>query len=877
VVVSPEQREQGPGQPSGVVTLLFTDIEGSTKLLRALSAEDSLAAFALHGAVLREVFRRYRGYEQRTEGDSFFLVFQDAGDAVAAAVEAQRALTVQAWPGGLPVRVRMGLHTGEPTPVAGDYVGLDVHRAARIAAAGHGGQVLLSRATRASAAMPSGVGLRDLGEHRLKDLARPEWIFQLEIDGLERDFPPLNSLETPSNLPSAVTPLVGRDADVAVVEGLLGTVGVRMVTITGPGGSGKTRLALAAAWRLGEVFRNGLVFVDLTTVTDPTKVGAAIELALDLPSIPDVEAIENVATQLRDRAVLLVLDNFEHVPTAAGDLARLLAGTRRVKTIVTSRTALRIAAERECPLPPLAAEAAIALFVDRARAVRPAFDPTGAEAGAVREICARLDHLPLAIELAAAGVRLLSVEQIRHRLDSRLGLLEGVRRDVPARQRTLHDTIAWSYDLLPAEASELLCHVAVFVGGFTLEAVERVSPGDTDTFAGVGTLVDQNLLRHDVDAGRFSMLETIREFALDEARSRGLFTEASRRHAAFFAELGEQTEAGLRAADTAVRVRLDDELPNLRAALLWALESEPPHGELAARLAITLGQHWYTHGRAVEGAACLRRVHALEGVPLGLRARVAQRLGVLLDQQADKAGAAEVLTEALELFRQAGDRAGEARALNSLGSASRTVGSTTRARELYDEALRIRVEIGDRAGISVTTFNLGQLAMDDGDHDTARRLFELSHDLDTSLGDDWGAMIGSLGIAAAAVAQGDLDAAPPRLADAVRFFLAAEDEDHLSEALSVCAAEACARQQFERSARLLGAVEGLWAGLGFSLSPVDDVYVETCRSAVRAAMSPEAFAAAHAEGRAMTPAQAVAFAVDGLAPHPATLGSGTRP
>ncbi len=875
--MSPEQREPALGRPSGVVTLLFTDIEGSTRLLRTLSAEDSLAAFALHGRVLREAFRRHGGYEQRTEGDSFFVVFQDAGAAVAAATDAQRMLAAQAWPGGRPVGVRMGLHTGEPTPVAGDYVGLDVHRAARIAAAGHGGQVLLSRTTRASAALPRGVSLRDLGEHRLKDLARPEWIFQLETEGLEGDFPPLNSLETPSNLPAPVTPLLGRDADLAAVVRMLDLDDVRMVSVTGPGGSGKTRLALAAAQRLGEAFRNGLVFVDLTTVTDPSKVAGAIELALDLPSTTDVPAIENVVAQLRDRAVLLVLDNFEHVAAAAGDVATLLAGARRVKTVVTSRTALRIAAEREYPLQPLAAEAALALFVDRARAVRPEFDPTGTQADVVREICDRLDHLPLAVELAAAGVKLLSVEQVRQRLAGRLGLPSGVRRDVPARQQTLRDTIAWSFDLLSPEASELLCRAAVFVGGFTLEAIEGVSAGDVDPVAGVATLVDQSLLRHDPGAGRFSMLETIREFALEEARSRGLLAEANRRHAVFFADLAEQAEGGPQGAAQAARVRLDDDLPNLRAALLWALEAEPPQGELAATVAVALGQHWYTHGRAVEGAAWLRRVHALEGVPPGLRARVAQRLGVLLDQQADKSGATEVLAQALDLFRQVGDRAGQARALNSLGSASRTVGSTARARELFEQSLRLRVEIGDEAGVSVTTFNLGQLALDDGDHATARRLFERSHDIDAALGDEWGAMIGSLGVAAAAIAQGDLEAAPARLADAVRFFLGSEDEDHLAEALSVCAEEACARQLFERAARLLGAVEGLWEGLGFSLSPVDDLYVERCRSAVRAAMGTGAFARARAEGRAMTPDQAVAFAVDAYAAHAAEPGAGARP
>lgn len=861
--MSPEQRDIERIQPSGVVTLLFTDIEGSTKLIRALPPQDSLEAFAIHGRVLREGIQRYAGYEERTEGDSFFVVFQEADDAVAAAADIQRALAAQTWPGDMPVKVRMGMHTAEPTPVDGGYFGLDVHRAARISSVGHGGQVLLSEATRAAAKLPPGVALRDLGEHRLKDLAGPEWIFQLEIDGLANDFPPLNSLETPTNLPASVTPLVGRDDDIAGVEEILARDDVRMVTITGPGGTGKTRLALAVAGRLGEVFRNGLVFVDLATVTNPGEVGGAIELALELPSMPEVPAIENVVTQLRDRAVLLLLDNFEHVAAAASDLATLLAGARRVKAIVTSRTALRIAAEREYPLQPLPADAAFELFVERARAARPAFEPTGAAADAVREICTRLDHLPLAIELAAARVKLLSVQQILDRLGSRLTLLSTGRQDVPARQQTLRDTIAWSYDLLPPEAATLLCRAAVFVGGFTLEAIEHVAPDDPATLEQVEALVDQSLLRHDADSGRFSLLETIREFALEHAQLRGLVDETCQRHAVFFAELVEQAEEGLHGPDKEEwHRRFDDELPNMRSALQWALEAEPPQVELAARLGVGLGQHWYTHGRAVEGAAWLRRVHALEGIPTRLRAQVAQRLGVLLDQQADKAGAAAVLEEAHQLFLEVGDRAGEARALNSLASAVRTVGSSGRARELYDEALRIRTEIGDESGISVTTFNLARLAMDEGDFETGRRLFERSHEIDTSLGEEWGAMLGSLGIAEAAVAQGDLDTAEPLLRSAVRYFFDSEDEDHLAEALSICAAEARALGRFERSARLLGAAEGQWDRLGLPLSPADEVYVEACRSALRSAMGDEAYARAVAEGCAMTTDQAVAFAME---------------
>jgi non-specific serine/threonine protein kinase len=308
---------------------------------------------------------------------------------------------------------------------------------------------------------------------------------------------------------------------------------------------------------------------------------------------------------------------------------------------------------------------------------------------------------------------------------------------------------------------------------------------------------------------------------------------------------------------------LSAELPNLRSALAWALEAQPPHAELAARIAVVLGQDWYTHGRAVEGAAWLRRVRALDGIPVPLRARVAQRLGVLLDQQADKQAATEVLGEAFELFGQAGDRVGQARALNSLGSAARMGVSTARARELFDEALRLRTELGDESGISVTTFNLAQLAMDDGDFVTARRLFERSHEIDRSLGDDWGAMIGLLGVASAAVAQGDLDAAPDRLRSAVRFFRESEDDDHLAEALTVGAAEACARGQSARAARLIGAAEGLWERLGLPLSPADDAYVEGCRVALRAAMGEEGFTRGVSEGRAMTVDQATAFALEG--------------
>ncbi|HSV39534.1 MAG TPA: adenylate/guanylate cyclase domain-containing protein, partial [Nocardioidaceae bacterium] len=734
------------------VTLLFTDIEGSTKLLHTLTPEEFVEAHEQHRRVLRSAFRRTGCEEQRTEGDSFFVVFDDATEAVDAAVEAQRGLAAASWPSEVPVRVRIGMHTGEPTLVDGEYYGLDVHRAARVSSAGHGGQILLSRATYDAAELPKGVTTRDLGEHRLKDIGQPEWIFQLVVEGLEANFPPLNSLETPTNLPVNLTSLIARDSEAGEVEALITSPDVRLVTVTGTGGTGKTRLALDVAKRVTDSFRNGVIFVDLTETTDPADVAGAIERALDLPDAPNVASPENVVTCLRDKATLLVLDNFEHVAAAAGEVAALLAATTRVKVLVTSRSALRIGAEREYPLAPLSLDGAVALFVERARTVKPSFTASSV----VGEICERLDRLPLAIELAAARARALTPEQILARLGSRLGLLVGGARDAPARQQTLRDTIAWSYDLLPPVAAALLRRAAAFSGGATLEALEAVSGGDPDTYVNVETLLDQSLMRQDTD--RFHLLETIREYAAEQAALVGETTAIAHDHAAYFADFAEEADEGLRSSEQAEwRHRLDAEQPNMRAALEWTLGSETPDAELGARLAGGLAWYWYQHGRAVEGSDWLLRARSVTGdASLPLRARLAQRLGILLDQRADKAGAAEVLREAVALFGEAGDRAGEARALNSLGSAMRTVGSNEESRALFERALAIRTDLGDEAGVAVTRFNLAHLSMDEGDYAIARELFQSSSDLERSLGEEWGAAIGSVGIASAAIAMGDL-------------------------------------------------------------------------------------------------------------------------
>ncbi len=850
--------------PSGVVTLLFTDIEGSTKLIRSLPPEVSLETYEQHNRVLRSVFQKHGGYEQRTEGDSYFIVFQNATDAVAAAVDVQRALAEQTWPSDVPIRVRIGMHTGEPTPFEGDYFGIDVHRAARISSAGHGGQVLLSRTTLELAELPEGVTVKDLGEHRLKDLEQPEWVIQLVIDGLDQEFPPLNSLETPSNLPVDTSALVGREAEMAGIDELLARPDVRLVTITGPGGTGKTRLALAVARRQAEAFRNGLVFVDLAGVAEASEVPTAIEQALELTSSTQVSTLENVVASLRNRAVLLVLDNFEHVADAAGDVATLLAGTHRVKVIATSRSALRIAAEREFPLQPLAASRAIELFVERASAVKPAFALTPETQRDIAEICERLDCLPLAIELAAARVRALTPAQIKARLGGSLGLLVGGARDLPSRQQTLRDTIAWSYELLSPDAAATLRRASVFAGGATLEALEAVADGDPDTFVNVEVLLDQSLMRQDADSGRFHLLATIREYAAEQASVLGETYSLAEKHAEYFTELASQADAGLRGEDgTTWRRRLDEEQPNLRAALEWVFTPTCLRNDLAVRLATELSWYWYMHGRAVEGSEWLRQARRrVSDEPVAFRGKLAHRLGVLLDQRADKAGAAEALREAAELARESGNRREEARALNSLASALRVGGSTEEPRRIYEQALEIRTELGDQSGISATTYNLGLLAMDDGDYEKARELCARSRDVDHASGDDWGEAIGAVGVASADLELGQVVAARPLLRQAMAVFVEYEDDDHIAEVLSVLAAEAGVLGQFERCARLAGAADALWRRINIPLAAADQVHFERHQAPARAALGDEAFERSFQEGASMTTSQAVAYGTE---------------
>jgi predicted ATPase/class 3 adenylate cyclase len=674
--------------PQGTVTFLFTDIEGSTRLLHELG-DDYAAALEEHRRILREAFARHGGVEVDTQGDAFFVVFAKASDALAAARDGQAALRRG------PVRVRMGLHTGEPIVAGGGYVGIDVHRAARIAAAGHGGQILVSQTTRDLAADN---GLRDLGEHRLKDLAAPERIYQLG-DG---EFPPLKSLDN-TNLPLPAQPLIGRKKELAdVLEAF--RAGTRLLTITGPGGIGKTRFALAAATELIDDFPDGVSWVGLAPVRDPTIV---------LPTMASaVGAKGDLVDALKGKRRLLLLDNFEHVVEAAREVAGLQQTCADVALLVTSREPLHIDGEREYALAPLPEAPAVELFRQRAEAIAPGFD---ADYRVLVEVCDRLDSLPLAIELAAARTKALSVAELLDRLDQRLPLLTSRRRDVDERQRTLRATIEWSHDLLSDDDKELFARVSVFAGSFDVVTAEQVCEADVDALE---SLVDKSLLRTTPDR-RFFMLETIREFAANALASHPDADDVAAGHAEYFLRLAEEAAPHLTGSlDQAVWLgRLERELDNLRVAVSFCRE----HNEYQQgfRLAVALWEFWWMHGSVREGRGHL--LHALQsaGVPdtsVGVNALEGACYLSYLD--GDERDARAWSDRLMQLAERLGDDYSLARAWHM------------RALLARDDDERVRLETcaielaGDDPYVRHAVESLGLVALRRGDLDVARRYFE---------------------------------------------------------------------------------------------------------------------------------------------------------
>ena len=671
--------------PTGTVTFLFTDIEGSTRLLQQLgdAYPDLLSE---HHRLLRKAVETEGGVAVGSEGDSLFAAFGSAPAAVAAAVAAQRALAEGHWPEGATVRVRMGLHTGEALVRDGTYVGLDVHRAARIAAVGHGGQVLISESTRVlvDQSLPEGVELRDLGRHRLKDLAQPEHIFDALIAGLPTQFPPLRSLDaTPNNLPTQMTSFVGRTHEVAEARRLLATT--RLLTLTGPGGTGKTRLSLQVAAESIADYPDGVFFVPLGPLDDAEMVAPEIVQALGMREAPNQPPAARLTEYLRDRRLLLVLDNFEQVQAAATLVGELLRAGPGLRAVVTSRSPLHIYGEREYAVPPLGLPAAgavpdpaelaryesVALFLERASAVNPDFRLTPANAGAVAEICTLLDGLPLAIELAAARTRLLPPQALLARLGQRLDTLNSGSRDLPARQQTLRGAIAWSYDLLDSTGSAIAGLFLRVRRRADLAAAEAVCGGDGfDVLAGLAELVDQSLIRQDQTDGepRFSMLLVIREFALERLAELEIAADVAERHASFYRDLAEAAAPGLTGPNQKRLLDgLDRENGNLRAALTWSIEHDA--AETGLRLGAALWRFWQMRGLLVEGAGWLERILAMPDVEAypAAHAKALEAAGGVAYWRAEMPLAMEYYEACLALCRRIGDKRAIANALYNWG------------------------------------------------------------------------------------------------------------------------------------------------------------------------------------------------------------------
>jgi predicted ATPase/serine/threonine protein kinase/DNA-binding CsgD family transcriptional regulator len=790
-----EQSTSAPRNlPTGTVTLLFTDIEESTHLLQQLGDRyGSLLAEYRH--LLQASFQEWNGYEIDSRGDSFSVAFARATDAVLAAVEVQRARASHPWPEDVAVRIRMGLHTGEPALTSDGYVGLDVHRAARIMRASHGGQVLLSQTTAhlVEQDLPDDVYLRDLGEYRLKDLGRPKRLFQLVTAGLPADFPPPQTLDTyPHNLPVQLTPFIGREQEVTAVCDLLRREDVHLLALTGPGGTGKTRLALQVVAELSDLFADGIFFVNLAPISDSALVVPTIAETLGIRVRADQSLLERLKEILRQEQMLLLLDNFEQVVSAAAQVVELLVACSQLKVMVTSREVPHVRARHEFAVPPLPLPdlkhlpdlaalshfAAVALFISRAQAVKPDFQMTVTNAHAIAEICARLDGLPLALELAAARIKLLPPQALLARMSQRLDVLTSTLTDVPARQQTLLNTITWSYELLTAEEQRLFRRLSVFVGGCTLEAIEAACAAPHDgpghVLEGVASLLDKSLLHQTEQEGaepHFAMLETIREYGLDALTSSGEMQATREAHASYYLALAEQAEPELSGPQQIIWFeRLEREHDNLRTALSWFLEqgSDGQSSELALRFGGALSQFWFISGYVSEGRQWLERVLEIShGVRSAVRAKALSDAGQLATLQDDFSQTEALCGEGLALYRELGDRRGSATALSSLGYAALMKSNYVVARTLEEEALALFRELGDKGGCASALNILASVLFYQGEYARAHTLLEESRVLSEVAGDirDHAASLMLLGLVL--LSQGDLARAHARLEESL--------------------------------------------------------------------------------------------------------------
>jgi predicted ATPase/class 3 adenylate cyclase len=868
-----------PPASGGVVTFLFSDIEGSTRLLDALGPAAYTAVLERHRSILRAAFARHDGREQGTEGDSFFVIFDSAREAVLAAVESQRELATEPWPAGAEVSVRMGLHTGEASVSAAGFIGLDIHRAARIAASAHGGQVVVSDAVRtlAAADLAPAVSLRSLGSHRLKDLREPQPLFQVVGEGLRVEFPPLRSIDArPNNLPTQLTSFVGRERELGEAGRLLAAN--RLVTLTGPGGTGKTRLSLQVAADAADAFPDGIFFVALETVRDPSLVPSRLAAAVGIAEPARRTATEVLEEWLAGKKVLFVLDNFEQVLDAGTIIAGFLRTAPDLKVLATSRAALHVSGEQEYPVPglptppdlgqmtaleranlpvgertldpaTLSMYEAVRLFIARAGAVKPGFAVTNENAPAVAAICVRLHGMPLAIELAAARVKLLAPDAILTRLEHQLTVLAAGSRDLPERQQTLRGAIAWSYDILDEPGRLLLDRLSVFAGDIELDAAEAVcgpaSELGQDVVDGLFSLGNQSLIRtiEDPDAPRFEMLDTIREYAGEQLEARGQRADLEVRHGRWFVEFAKRGAAELNGPDQRHWLEAFEHAhDNIRVALDRAVARED--GAIAIGLAFATWRFWQKRGHLYEAR---RRLDAMEAAEWSrrdpkLRARLLEALGGVCWWQGDIPRMAVAYREAADIWRTTGERAELANALYNLSFAyqvpvqasgrvnpadrTTSVDPTGEGSAALDEALAIFRDIGDERGEANVLWGRGNIryfsnSIDPGSEDL-RRALELFRKVGDRTMEAWSLhMLGG-----AEIRTGDLVAARGHLAAALGIFRDASDTAGITLVLDDISSLVLAEGDPERSARLWGAARNLAMTTGAQLASVVDNTIE---------------------------------------------------